>query len=109
MRALASALLTLASLLPASEPATLFGKVMCGYQGWFATPTDGSGLGWVHYGFNQPGQCHIDLWPDVSELGADEPLAEWEKELLAGSETPAAEAPAAEAAAPEAAAPDTTA
>lgn len=72
MRALASALLTLASLLPASEPATLFGKVMCGYQGWFATPTDGSGLGWVHYGFNQPGQCHIDLWPDVSELGADE-------------------------------------
>jgi small subunit ribosomal protein S2 len=41
-----------------------------------------------------------------SELGADEPLAEWEKELLAGTETPAVEAPAAEAAAPEAAAPE---
>ncbi len=51
---------------------TLFGTVMCGYQGWFTTPQDGYKLGWRHYGFEKPGQCHIDLWPDVSELDADE-------------------------------------
>ena len=51
---------------------SLFGTVMCGYQGWFSTPGDGSGLGWRHYGFEKEGQCHIDLWPDVSELDADE-------------------------------------
>lgn len=67
-----SALLLVSGLLHAADSATLFGKVMCGYQGWFATPTDGSNLGWVHYGFGKPGQCHIDLWPDVSELEADE-------------------------------------
>lgn len=51
---------------------TLFGTVMCGYQGWFCTPQDELKLGWRHYGFEKPGQCHIDLWPDVSELDADE-------------------------------------
>jgi hypothetical protein len=63
----------LASLrVEAAEPTSLFGKVMCGYQGWFVTPADGEGMGWRHYGFNKQGQCHIDLWPDVSELEADE-------------------------------------
>ncbi len=54
---------------------TLAGKIMCGYQGWFTTPTDGSNKGWSHYqyfGKFEPGSCRIDLWPDVSELGADE-------------------------------------
>lgn len=55
-----------------SAAATLFGKVMCGYQGWFATPQHDPDLGWMHYGFNKPGGCHIDLWPDVSELDDDE-------------------------------------
>jgi hypothetical protein len=55
-----------------AEPETLFGSVMCGYQGWFNTPADGMGLGWKHYGFEKEGHCHIDLWPDVSELNADE-------------------------------------
>ena len=54
---------------------TLTGKVMCGYQGWFAAEGDGSGRGWHHWqgkdGF-KPGSCKIDLWPDVSELDPDE-------------------------------------
>lgn len=46
------------------------GLVMCGYQGWHNTPTDGSERGWTHLGKRgvfQPGSCNIDLWPDVSE------------------------------------------
>jgi hypothetical protein len=58
------------------DASTLTGKVMCGYQGWFAAPGDGSGSNWIHYGENRhlfaPGHCTFDLWPDVSELGADE-------------------------------------
>ena len=54
---------------------TLTGKVMCGYQGWFTAPGDGSGRGWTHYGRRgrfEPGYCTIDLWPDVSDLDDDE-------------------------------------
>jgi len=57
---------------------TLIGKVMAGYQGWFAAPGDGSGCGWVHWssrGKFEPGACKIDLWPDVSELDPDERFA----------------------------------
>ena len=58
------------------DPSTLTGKVMCGYQGWFAAEGDGSGRGWFHYapGHNapQPGNCTFDLWPDMSEMDADE-------------------------------------
>jgi hypothetical protein len=54
---------------------TLTGKVMCGYQGWFTAPGDGSGKGWRHYsarGQFKPGFCGIDLWPDLSELADEE-------------------------------------
>ncbi len=57
------------------DVSTLEGKIMCGYQGWFACEGDGLGRGWYHYsGHNgfRPGSCSIDLWPDVSELGEDE-------------------------------------
>jgi hypothetical protein len=53
-------------------------KVLCGYQGWFTTPGDGSGRGWRHYtarGQFKPGSCSIDLWPDVRDLDADEKYA----------------------------------
>lgn len=53
---------------------TLTGKVMCGYQGWFTTPGDGAGRGWFHWARSEmkPGSCSVDLWPDMSELDADE-------------------------------------
>lgn len=59
---------------------TLRGKIMCGYQGWFNCPDDGARLGWKHWarGAQQPfapGNVVVDLWPDVSELDADERFA----------------------------------
>ncbi len=53
----------------------LAGRVMCGYQGWFATPGDGTGLDWFHYGKGgrfAPGSSNVEYWPDVRELGPDE-------------------------------------
>lgn len=57
-----------------ADPSTLTGKVMCGYQGWFFAPGDGTGFGWKHYGNKvfKPGSSTVDLWPDMSELGPDE-------------------------------------
>src|SRR6476660_3151667 len=61
------------------DPSTLTGKIMVGYQGWFNTPDDGAGRGWVHWtkkgGPFTPGNAKIDLWPDVSELTAEERFA----------------------------------
>lgn len=57
------------------DASTMAGKVLCGYQGWFAAEGDGSGRGWFHYGGRggfKPGNCSIDLWPDVSDLDNDE-------------------------------------
>jgi hypothetical protein len=55
--------------------ASLDGKVICGYQGWFRAKGDASGLGWVHFGNGAgfgPGSCTIDLWPDLSEFTQSE-------------------------------------
>ena len=60
------------------DRSTLQGKVICGYQGWHAAEGDGCGRGWYHWagknGF-KPGSTNVDLWPDVSELDADERYA----------------------------------
>src|SRR5207253_59686 len=63
---------------PGVDRSTLTGKVLCGYQGWFTAPGDGSGRGWRHYsarGQFKPAFCGIDLWPDVSELDENEKYA----------------------------------
>jgi hypothetical protein len=57
---------------------TLRGIHVAGYQGWFACPGDGAvGVGWGHWfrgGGNpqDPNSLAIDLWPDTSDLDADE-------------------------------------
>jgi hypothetical protein len=57
------------------DPTTLNKKVMFGYQGWFAAPTDGSGLGyWKHwFRSNKPdsGFATFDFWPDMREYPTD--------------------------------------
>jgi hypothetical protein len=70
---------------PESEPkapvdaATLQGKVMCGYQGWFRCPGDGSGLGWIHWSRDSqrlvPKTLTFEMWPDVSECTPAEQFA----------------------------------
>jgi hypothetical protein len=60
--------------VPGVDTTTLKGKVMCGYQGWFAAEGDNINRGWVHYGDAEfgPGKCTIDMWPDMTELDEDE-------------------------------------
>jgi hypothetical protein len=50
------------------------GKLVTGYQGWFAAAGDGSGMGWKHYGDQdlRPGRCTFEMWPDMSEMDEDE-------------------------------------
>ncbi|MDB6119179.1 MAG: hypothetical protein JWO08_2960 [Verrucomicrobiaceae bacterium] len=58
------------------DASTLTGKVMCGYQGWFNCEGDGASRSWVHWtkgkGVPSPQNVKVDLWPDLSEMGADE-------------------------------------
>jgi hypothetical protein len=52
------------------DATTLDGKVLCGYQGWFNTPGDGTNFGFTHWGhaLDRPdGRFTVDMWPDVSE------------------------------------------
>jgi hypothetical protein len=77
MNSLLCASLTL--LLPvavlATEPdtvdaTTIHHKVMCGYQGWFKTPGDGTGLGWSHWSWDpnrvRPSTVNFEMWPDLT-------------------------------------------
>jgi hypothetical protein len=56
---------------------TLVGKIMCGYQGWFNCPSDGTVRGWVHWGRSgfAPTNCTVDMWPDMSETDTEEKYA----------------------------------
>jgi len=62
-----------------TDPTSLTGKVMTGYQGWFNCEGDGANLGWTHWATGQgrdklfgPGNITVDMWPDVTELDEDE-------------------------------------
>lgn len=53
--------------------------MLFGYQGWFLCPGDGSPVnGWTHWFRDDAptaANLTVDLWPDTSELGADELFA----------------------------------
>lgn len=53
------------------DATTLDGKVLCGYQGWFNTPGDGTSFGFTHWGrgLDRPGggSFTVDMWPDISD------------------------------------------
>src|SRR5262249_39564226 len=53
------------------DATTLDGKVLCGYQGWFNTPGDGTDFGFTHWGqgLTRPdgGRFTVDMWPDLTE------------------------------------------
>lgn len=69
------------SLALAADPPrhpTLHGKVVTGYQGWFAPTIEGTRSRWVHLGHAgkfEPGFTCIDLWPDTTGFAADERVA----------------------------------
>jgi hypothetical protein len=68
---------TAAAAAPADvDPTTLDRKMLFGYQGWFLSPGDGSPVnGWTHWFRDDAptaANLTVDLWPDTSELGADE-------------------------------------
>lgn len=59
----------------AVDATTLDGRVLCGYQGWFNTPGDGTNFGFGHWGQglergDGTGRFVVDMWPDVSEYDA---------------------------------------
>ena len=57
------------------NPSGIQGRVLTGYQGWFRTPGDGSGMGFYHYRNGrkfEPGSCTIDIWPDLTGFDEDE-------------------------------------
>jgi hypothetical protein len=60
------------------DATTLTGKYMCGYQGWFECPGDGSGGGWFHW-FNSQTPIHAnlntDVFPDFTEYADSELFA----------------------------------
>ncbi len=64
-----------ASPLPVNA-STMSHKLLLGYQGWFACPSDGAPPNrWVHWFRNQSPvatNATVDFWPDISELDADE-------------------------------------
>lgn len=60
-----------APAFPQVDAATIKGKVIFGYQGWFACP-DGDTGDWQHWFTDGPSSSNltVDFWPDTSEYPA---------------------------------------
>ena len=58
------------------DATSLHHKVLCGYQGWFRCPGDGTDNGWRHWSRDPtriaPETLTFDLWPDLSEYTNEE-------------------------------------
>ena len=58
------------------DASTMTRKVLAGYQGWFGCPGEGVSRGWRHWSRDgrriSPETVTFEMWPDVSELEADE-------------------------------------
>jgi hypothetical protein len=54
------------------DHATLIGKNIVGYQGWFGCPPIDNG--WMHWFLGSPTQHNltVDFWPDTSDMDSDE-------------------------------------
>lgn len=53
------------------DTASMQGKTLCGYQGWFRCQGDGANLGWIHWS-KAPDRIDastlsFEMWPDMSE------------------------------------------
>jgi hypothetical protein len=59
--------------------ASLKGKILCGYQGWFRCPGDASGMGWIHWSRDSrritPRSLTFEMWPDLTGFTASERFA----------------------------------
>lgn len=62
--------------MPADADNDIVGKVVAGYQGWFACAGDGTPLGdagrWVHWSRGAapaPGSQTFEMWPDIRDFG----------------------------------------
>ncbi|BFL63157.1 Hypothetical protein HVIM_00069 [Roseomonas mucosa] len=59
---------------PAARAEGLDGRMVVGYQGWFACPGEAPGGGWFHWFAPHRGgglEPTFDLWPDVSAMPAE--------------------------------------
>ncbi len=57
------------------DATTLRHKVLCGYQGWFRCPGDGTNEGWLHWSRRRnvtADSLTVEMWPDLSEFGERE-------------------------------------
>ncbi len=60
---------------PVVDATTIRGKTLAGYQGWFRTPSDPSGLGYIHWSRDSTRvdstSLTVEMWPDLSDFPAE--------------------------------------
>ena len=58
------------------DTASVRGKIMCGYQGWFRCPGDAANRGWSHWSRDSqriaPDLLTFEMWPDLTDYPAAE-------------------------------------